>query len=84
MKAARLYAYDEQMNVDLKVEQVDEPKMTAPDASSRSIAPTVSAGTKPTLAREPAVLSTPAIHCESLVVTGTPQTSSSGMVSTMC
>ena len=31
MKAARLYAYDEQMNVDLKVEQVDEPKMTAPD-----------------------------------------------------
>jgi len=32
MKAARLYAYDEKMNVDLKVEQVDEPKMTAPDA----------------------------------------------------
>jgi NAD+-dependent secondary alcohol dehydrogenase Adh1 len=32
MKAARLYEYDEQMNVDLKVEQVDEPKMTAPDA----------------------------------------------------
>jgi NAD+-dependent secondary alcohol dehydrogenase Adh1 len=31
MKAARLYEYDEQMNVDLKVEQVDEPKMTAPD-----------------------------------------------------
>ena len=32
MKAARLYAYDEQMNVDLKVEQVDEPKITGPSA----------------------------------------------------
>ena len=32
MKAARLYEYDEKMNVDLKVEQVDEPKITAHDA----------------------------------------------------
>ena len=31
MKAARLYEYDEQMNVDLKVETVPEPKITAPN-----------------------------------------------------
>ncbi len=31
MKAARLYEYDEHMNVDLKIELVPEPTITAPD-----------------------------------------------------
>ena len=31
MKAARLYEYDEQMNVELKLETVPEPEITAPD-----------------------------------------------------
>jgi NAD+-dependent secondary alcohol dehydrogenase Adh1 len=31
MRAARLYEYDEHMNVDLVVETVDEPKITRPD-----------------------------------------------------
>ena len=31
MKAARLYAYDEHMNVDLKLEMVPEPHITAAD-----------------------------------------------------